>query len=215
MQCPTSLVFPKTDQLRCHPPSSTILKEPFAKYDKRRNVHDVDGKECLNNRASIVELQRQGIYGLRECRRFEFHLLEAFLREALPTIGFVEGSAESGRPKRLVYLVDMTCMPVKNYSITADRARSFDYMVFSEKWAFTTPRAHKLIRQYEEDDTNSIQLACSIGRLCEYSVATIATFLVRGPHSDATQKGEYHVDFLNGFVTILDSSGHVLPRTAD
>ncbi|KAJ3514013.1 hypothetical protein NMY22_g14876 [Coprinellus aureogranulatus] len=76
---------------------------------QKRDWRTVHRQECLGNRVGLIELQRQGVRLLRECRRFEFILLEAFLKWALPTIQSVEGSVESGKPKRMAPEMGTRC----------------------------------------------------------------------------------------------------------
>ena len=70
---------------------------------------------------------------------------------------------------------------------------------------FDHERGRALIRQYEDDQENCIQLACSVARFCQFAFATIATFLVKKLASSGDGEDKYQVELLNGWMSMLDS----------
>ena len=121
-------------------------------------------------------------------------------------MGCSESSTENGveKPaKRLAYLIDFGRMPVFYY-LTADEVRAWTLPKLGGS-VFADDRSLALIRQYDEDRDCSVQLACSIARLSDFSVATIAMYRVCGPQSEQGGTGLYRVDFLNGHVRFLEN----------
>ena len=96
-------------------------------------------------------------------------------------------------------------MPAFYHLLTADGVRAWALPKSGER-VFGDDRSLALIRQYDEDEDCSIQLACSVAGLSEFSLATIATFRVREPQPKQGGTGHYQVYFLNGCTKFLENA---------
>ncbi|KAJ3529953.1 hypothetical protein NMY22_g8777 [Coprinellus aureogranulatus] len=203
------------DSLEHHPPATSSHFQQAKKCSWCRSVmycsrecQKRDWKalhrwECAGMRVHRIDLKLQGLYDLRSTRIFQFLILKARLEQALPKLPIAKGYAPGGGSgEARVYFVDQVHWPPKYGAVTVPDTLAW-YDPESGELPFTGDRAKQLLRQYEADNENCIQLACSTALLGQFLFATIATFLIRRGRSDLGGKEECQIDFLNGHVAVL------------
>jgi hypothetical protein len=162
--------------------------------------------------AYTPDLRLNGVQNLHQVKRFHFLVLETLLADAYRKLHFLEGSMESGRPKRCPYLADLRSMLVNQYyDLTIEGVLGWEERGTA---LFADDRARAILGQYVDSDSQGaygesrVQLACSISALGQYTFATMATFLVRHHFaSTVSDEGpEYQVDLLNGYLKVVKGS---------